>query len=305
MMWHSFTKVRDECAKGLLRLLLGILAAFLPACAAAQFEVSFSLSKTTHLAGEPVFLSLRVKNVSTEPLQISTADPLTFCSGDHFELQGARDRDAMSCMSGFGGSCLSAFQTLAPRKSRTDRILLNLLYDLRRPGSYPLKVVYRAEHAPAGKNLPVRAKWSHQDFEKRLDIVLAPSKPEDLKPEFEAYARALASPDWRKRQEPASDCYRIPRSRFHGTHNSKNAAHTRDAERWCGRTAQFRLAIGSPRVSGVRERLVPDKHPNTVSEGAAGTWAKLEIVVMFRSCSRPRTLMLSNSYSRELAIESA
>jgi hypothetical protein len=140
---------------GPLRLLLGILAAFLPACAAAQLEVSFSLSKTTYLAGEPVFLSLRVKNVSTEPLQISTADPLTFCSGYHFELPGARDRDAMSCMSGFGGSCLSAFQTLAPRKSRTDRILilLNLRYDLRRPGSYPLKVVYKAEHAPTGKNL--------------------------------------------------------------------------------------------------------------------------------------------------------
>jgi hypothetical protein len=64
--------------RGLLRLLLGILAAFLPACAAAQFEVSFSLSKTTYLAGEPVFLSLTVKNVSTEPLQISAADHAEF-----------------------------------------------------------------------------------------------------------------------------------------------------------------------------------------------------------------------------------
>jgi hypothetical protein len=190
--------------RGLLRLLLGILAAFLPACAAAQFEVSFSLSKTTYLAGEPVFLSLTVKNVSTEPLQISTADPLTFCSGYQFELQGARDRDAMSCMGGGIGSCLGGFPTLAPGKSRTDRILLNIRYDLRRPGSYALNVVYRAKYAPAGKNLPVAAKLSHQDFEKRLEIALAPSNPEDLKPEFEAYARALDSSDLRKRQEPAT-----------------------------------------------------------------------------------------------------
>ena len=41
--------------RGLPRLLLAVLAAFLPACAAAQFEVSFSPSKTTSLAGEPVF----------------------------------------------------------------------------------------------------------------------------------------------------------------------------------------------------------------------------------------------------------
>jgi hypothetical protein len=174
--------------RGFLRSLLGVLAAFLPACAAAQFDLSISLSKTTYLAGEPVFLSLTVKNISTEPLQISTADPLTFCSGYSFDLQGARDRNAHRCVGGFGGSCLGGFQTLAPGKSRTDRILLNIRYDLRRPGTYALRVVYKAEYAPAGKSLPVAAKLSHQDFEKRLEIVLGPSKPEDLKPEFEAYA---------------------------------------------------------------------------------------------------------------------
>jgi hypothetical protein len=77
-------------------------------------------------------------------------------------------------------------------------------YDLRRPGSYALNVVYSARYAPAGKSLPVAAMLSHQEFEKRLEIVLASSRPENLKPEFEAYARALDSPDWRKRKEPAT-----------------------------------------------------------------------------------------------------
>ena len=190
--------------KVFLRLLSAILAASFPACAAAQFDLSISASGTTYLAGEPVFLSLTVKNVSPGPLEIRTADPLTFCSGYHFELQGAKDRDAISCMSGKSGSCLGSFQTLAPGKSRTDRILLNRRYDLRRPGAYSLKVGYRVEYAEASKNLPVAAKWSHQDFEKRLEIILAPSKPEDLKPEFQSYARALDSPDWRRRQEPAT-----------------------------------------------------------------------------------------------------
>src|ERR1700722_15243267 len=157
--------------RGLLRLLLGILAAFLPACAAAQFEVSFSLSKTTYLAGEPVFLSLTVKNVSTEQLQISAADPLTFCSGYQFELQGARDRAGASCLR--AGSCVGGFATLAPGKSRTDRILLNKRFDLRRPGSYALKVVYRAKDRPTRQTLPVAAKLSDQELKKRPDSGMA------------------------------------------------------------------------------------------------------------------------------------
>src|ERR1700739_2908776 len=183
-----------------LLLLPGILLAILPSPVAAQSEVNFSLSKTTYLAGEPVFLNLTVRNVGREPLQLDTANPLAFCSGYRFALQGARDRNATNCADGFAGSCLSGFVILAPGKSRTDRVLLNTRYDLRQPGHYPLTVSYRAKYAPVDKVLPPAALMLHQDFEEKLEIVLVPSKADQLKPEFAAYLHDLDSADWRKRQ---------------------------------------------------------------------------------------------------------
>lgn len=100
-----------------------------------------------------------------------------------------------------GGSCLSGFVPLAPGKSRTGRVLLNTRYDLRQPGHYPLRVRYRASYAPTGKSIPVAALWGHQTFEKQLEIGLAPSKPDQLKPVFAPYLHELDSTDWRKRQE--------------------------------------------------------------------------------------------------------
>lgn len=188
---------------GARRLLLGTLLAVLPCPVAAQFAVHFSLSKSTFLAGEPVFVDLTVRNVSKEPLQLETADPLTFCSGYRFALQGARDRDARTCSGGFAGSCLSGFADLAPGKSLTVRVLLNARFDIRRPGRYPLTVSYRATYAPAGKALPSAALTSHQDFEKHLEVVLVPSKPDQLKQEFAPYLKELDSSDWQKRQKAA------------------------------------------------------------------------------------------------------
>lgn len=184
-------------------LLLGILLAILPSLVSAQFELNLSPSKATYLAGEPVFLNLTVTNISTEQLRLDMADPLTMCSGYRFALQGARDRQAKNC-GAWGGSCLSGFVPLAPGKGRTGRVLLNARYDLRQPGQYLLKVSYQASFAPAGGELPVAALLGHQNFEKQIEVVLAPSSPEQLKPVFAHYMHELDSTDWRERME-ASD----------------------------------------------------------------------------------------------------
>lgn len=187
----------------LFHLLFGIQLASLALPVAAQLELNPTLSKATYLAGEPVFLNLTVKNVSTQQLRLETASPFTFCSGYSFVLQGARDRNAMACKGG-GGSCLGGFLNLAPSKSSTTRVLLNARYDIRQPGHYLLKVSYRASYAPGSGKLPVAALLDHQNFEKQIEIALAPSTPEQLKPIFAPYMHELNLSDWRKQME-ASD----------------------------------------------------------------------------------------------------
>ena len=76
---------------------------------AAQLDGSFSLTKASYLAGEPVVLLFTVKNIGSQPVLVRTADPLSFCSGYQFNLKGARNREANGCGPvGPGGSCASS-----------------------------------------------------------------------------------------------------------------------------------------------------------------------------------------------------
>lgn len=184
--------------------LIGLVPALLPPGAGAQLDGSFSLSKESFLAGEPIFLSFTVKNNGTQPLRIPTADPMSFCGGYTFELQGARDRDALPCMGGYGGSCLSSDTALAPGKSYTDHILLNRRYDLRQPGAYSLHVTHRIHYGLAAEDYRyLFADGIDQDFEDNLEIVIEPSQPDDLKPEFARYERDLGANDQTTRREAA------------------------------------------------------------------------------------------------------
>ena len=164
---------------------------------ASQLDGSFSLSKASYLAGEPVFLLFTVKNIGSLPVTVRTADPLGFCGGYDFKLQGAIDRDARNCQgTGFAGDCLSGDVVLAPGEARTDRILLNARYDLRQPGRYPMHVAHSLKYGAAGEGLDaLELNGIHQDFRDQLEIVIEPSQPDDLKPEFAEYSRQLDSSD--------------------------------------------------------------------------------------------------------------
>ena len=186
-------------------VLVGLVSAILSLGASAQFVGKFSLSKTTYLAGEPVFLVFTVQNVSNKPLLIRTANPLSFCGGYQFKLTGARDREANGCgPAGAGGSCASGSEILEPGRSRTDRILLNARYDLGQPGIYPLHVTYRLDYDSANEgSAALGIGGIFEDFHDQLEIVIEPSRPDDLKPEFEQFARDLDSKDVHTRLEAA------------------------------------------------------------------------------------------------------
>lgn len=172
---------------------------------AAQLEGSFSLSKPKYLAGEPVFLSFTVKNTGERPIQIPTAEPLSFCSNYHFEIKGVRDRWSLPCGGeGRGGSCASVAETLRPGKSHTDRILLNVAYDLRRPGTYSLHATHRLKYGPADEHLSaLEQSASYQDFQSQEQIVIEPSTEDELRSGFAEYLQDLDSADAHAKVEAA------------------------------------------------------------------------------------------------------
>lgn len=171
----------------------------------AQLEGSFSLSKTTYLAGEPVFLSFTVKNVGEQPTKIRTAEPLSFCSNYHFEIKGLRDRWSLPCGGeGRAGSCASSAEILLPGKIHTERILLNVAFDLRRQGTYSLHTTYRLKYGPADESLSARELGvTYQDFQSQEQIVIEPSQPDELQSGFAEYLGELDSADVHAKVEAA------------------------------------------------------------------------------------------------------
>ena len=184
--------------------LIGMVSATISVCSSAQLVGNFSLSETTYSAGEPIFLIFTVKNTGSQRVLIRTADPLSYCSGYHFELEGAEDRDAPPCRGGSAGSCMSSGTTLAPGESRTDHILLNARYDLRQPGKYSLHVAYRLQYAVGGENLrDLHVSGVNQDFDDLLEIVIAPPQSNNLKLGFAQYEKGLDSTDTRTQLQAA------------------------------------------------------------------------------------------------------
>jgi len=172
---------------------------------AAQLEGGFSLSKPTYLAGEPVFLIFKVKNVGEVPVRIRTADPHSFCSNYHFEIKDVPDRWALPCGGeGRGGSCISGAEILPPGRSHTDRILLNVPYDLRRPGTYSLHATYRLKYGPAEENLStLEQSATFQDFQSQEQLVIEPSQSDELQSGFAEYLQELDSADAHTKIEAA------------------------------------------------------------------------------------------------------
>src|ERR1700678_3939353 len=114
-----------------------LVALLFPTLCLAQVSGTFSLEKLVFAPGEPVFLTLTLRNEGKDAVEVLTApDPFTFCSGYtiHISRDAAPDP---ACFERGGGSCMSGAISLAPGASRSERLLLNYksnsLGDLRAP----------------------------------------------------------------------------------------------------------------------------------------------------------------------------
>jgi HEAT repeats len=180
----------------------------LPALAGSQLNGRFYLSKEEYAGGEPVFLIFELENKGTQPVMIHTADPLSFCGGYDIEVEGAKRQESFwsfGCYGGVGGSCISSAEVLKPGGRHIDRILLNQTYDLRRPGTYSLRVSHELPYGPGDGDLTMLYPGgAHETFDAQLEIVLEYSQDSELKPEFQKYLLGLRSDDPRRRTEAAN-----------------------------------------------------------------------------------------------------
>jgi len=180
----------------------------LPALAGSQLDGRLYLSKEKYVAGEPVYLVFEVENKGTQPVTIKTADPLSFCGGYALEVEGAKPQESFwsfGCYGGVGGSCISGSEVLKAGARHIDRILLNQTYDLRRPGTYSLRVSHELPYGTGDGDLTMLSPGdTHETFDAQLNIVLESSQDSELKPEFQTYLLGLRSDDSRRRTEAAN-----------------------------------------------------------------------------------------------------
>ena len=187
-------------------LILAILAS---SFSAAQVTGTFSLEKTTFAPGEPVILSLTVHNASSEPQEVVTADPYSFCSG--YKIQVTQDSaPEPACFQGFAGSCMSGALQLAPGASQTTAILLNFEDGLhlvpsspvRLPGDYTINASREISFGPPGHTFQLATSTPRetvrQTFRVRVDDSLQVSAVV-----YDTFVHQLQSQDQQVRREAA------------------------------------------------------------------------------------------------------
>jgi hypothetical protein len=274
-----------------------------PALAGSQLNGRFYLSKERYPAGEPVFLVFEVENKGTQPVTIKTADPLSFCGGYKIEVEDAKRQD-FGCDDAVGGSCASSGEVLNPGGRHIDRILLNQSYDLRRPGTYLLRVSHELPYGPGDGDLTVLNPGGTQEtFTAQLEIVLETAQLSELKHEFQKYLLNLQSDDTRKRIEAAEVIANLAPPFLEGT---------------------ILRMLDSPElryfaVRGLRNLGTPDAHhalasfvKNTPPTQFAGAYQDAIRYLGEIGDSDDLSVLLkvahanpSDSYSREVAMESA
>ncbi len=144
---------------------------------AAQVTGTFSVDKSVFAPGEPVFLSLTLSNQGTEPEEVITSDPYSFCSG--YQIQISRQGSPhVACSQSYGGSCMSGAITLAPHGAHTERILLNypnnsqgdLNPAVKLPGDYTVDALRSIGYAPRIPNSHLFDRPNHTEVHQVFDI---------------------------------------------------------------------------------------------------------------------------------------
>ena len=157
------------------RQYLAIACCFiLLASAAAQVDVAITASKTVYVAGEPVFIGVRIRNTSPAALTIVVPPSDSCLSAIDVAIDGLRRSDLPACSDPTVASCSyngppAQLVEIKPDASYDMRRLVNLIYDLRQPREYSAHLAFSLlyteqpvlEH-PSSFEHPAYQHFSHQ-----------------------------------------------------------------------------------------------------------------------------------------------
>jgi hypothetical protein len=108
---------------------------------AAQVDVVTLPGKAAYVAGEPIFVTVRIANTSAAPLKIVVPNPDSCLSAINVDVEGLRRSDLPPCSDPGTSTCSyngppAQLVEITRQSSYEMRRLLNLMYDLHQPGEY-------------------------------------------------------------------------------------------------------------------------------------------------------------------------
>jgi len=117
------------------------------ACAAAQVDVAIATSKTAYVAGEPVFINVRITNTSTSTLTVVVPPPDSCLSAISVVVEGLVRSDLPPCSDPNTAACSyngppATLVEIKPQTSYNMRRLANLIYELDRPREYSAHIAF-------------------------------------------------------------------------------------------------------------------------------------------------------------------
>jgi HEAT repeat protein len=176
-------------------------------CAAAQIDVAIAASKAVFLAGEPVFVIVKITNASTSPLTVVVPAPDSCLSAISVVVEGLRRSDLPPCSDPNVATCSyngppAGLVEIKPQTSYDMRRLVNLIYDIHRPRQYQAHIAFSlsytdqpdVEHSASFEHIEYR----HFNVEKDLTFSVVEGDASALKAAFAPVVADLGSDDFER-----------------------------------------------------------------------------------------------------------
>lgn len=169
---------------------------------AVQVDVVTLPGKAVYVAGEPIFVTVRIANTSAAPLKIVVPNPDSCLSAINVDVEGLRRSDLPPCSDPGISACSydgppAQLVEIKPQSSYEMRRLLNLMYDLHQPGEYHANVQVHVDYADRP---PVDQTYiyEHRDYKSELTLEVVEGDADALKAAFAPVVADLGSDDFER-----------------------------------------------------------------------------------------------------------
>src|SRR5258708_15476093 len=171
-------------------------------CAQAQVEMAIVPGKAVYVAGEPVYVTVKITNTSAGPLTIVVPSVDSCMSAIRVVVEELRRSDLAPCSAQGGTFCNydgpgSQFVEIQPQHSHEMRRLLNFIYEFHQPGTYHahahIDLEYLNEPIPVARQ---RVDTKHLVLERNLLIEMVTGDSAALQAAFAPVLADLNSDDF-------------------------------------------------------------------------------------------------------------